>query len=72
MSRHAEPAGLPHTALAAAFLQALQRWTLKHRDDAGTRIVIPAGTVGAPELRQVVLALLAIRQNKAARKAPSC
>jgi hypothetical protein len=51
------------TALAAAFLEALRRWALKHRDDDGTRVVIPSGVVTATELRQVVLALLMLKRG---------
>ena len=68
--RHVER--LPRTALAAAFMRALRVWAPKHHGDAGTRIVIPAGVVTATELRQVVLALLAIQHHNkstAARKA---
>jgi hypothetical protein len=57
--RHA----VPRTALAAAFLEALRRWALKHRDDDGTRVVIPSGVVTATELRQVVLALLMLKRG---------
>jgi hypothetical protein len=58
--RRVENMRMPRTALANAFLRALQVWATKHHDDA-TMIVIPSGTVTTIELRQVVLALLAIK-----------
>ena len=64
--RHAER--LPRTALAAAFLEALRRWALKHHAGVGTRIVIPAATVSATELRQLVFALLMVREDQKAKR----
>jgi hypothetical protein len=59
--RRVENMRLPRTALAAAFLAALQRWAVRHHGD-DIVIAIPAGTVTAGELTRVVLALLAIQK----------
>jgi hypothetical protein len=58
--RRVENLRLPRTAIANAFLEALRRWAVKHHGD-DMKIAIPSGTVTTVELKQVVIALLAIK-----------
>jgi hypothetical protein len=55
------PAGLPDTAMAAAFLAPLARWARSHRSNP---VTIPTGIVQASELRLVMRGPGHVRNNR--------
>jgi hypothetical protein len=63
-SRQPQPAGLPDTAMAAAFLRALVRLAGAHHSK--TEVTIPTGTVEIGELELVLCALGLIRNDRQA------
>jgi hypothetical protein len=59
--RHGARAVWPDTAMAHAFLSALVRWAMAHRDDEAAKVVLPVGILTLAELVQVLRALAAAR-----------
>jgi len=63
--RRAEIFRRPKTAMAFAFLRALQVFVQKHASDDTAPITLPTGIVTSSELAKVVCALIAIQKSPA-------
>ena len=60
MNRHRprnKRAPWPDTPMAHAFLIALAKWVLTHRDDVDAKVTLPVGVAGAEEVLNVLHAL---------------
>jgi hypothetical protein len=55
------------TSICEAYLAALERWVIAHHGDAGAKVVLPVGVVGAEELVRVLRALEISRQVEGRR-----
>jgi hypothetical protein len=61
------PEPIPDTAMCFAFIRAVYAWAARH-SGAGRRMVIPTGEVDGEELKRVVLALTAARNEESGGK----